>query len=675
MRNRFSLYPRLAATNLRKNRKFYFPYLLTGTVTVMMFLIMTTLASDPVLLTMRGGQDVKLVLTLGCVVIGIFSAIILFYTNSVLTKQRKREFGLYNILGMEKRHIGRVLLFETLYTLVLVFGLGVAFGVVFSKLMQLLLIRILGGSVPFGMNFNPYVLLLTVILFCGIYFVIFLNTLRIIHLSRPIELLHGSREGEKEPRSHWLLALLGLVSLGAGYTIALTVKDAVEAITYFFVAVLLVIIGTYLLFIAFSIVFLKGLKKNKRYYYQTRHFPTVSGMLYRMKRNAAGLASICILSTMVLVTVSTTVCLYIGTDSVIDGRYPYDFSVIDQNPGTDFDATETEQIIRDTVSAHGQEVTKLSSYYSLLFAALREGDELVVKQANNNDFSNRNLCMVWLTDAEGYTSLTGNEVTLEPDEMLYQTNGNPFRGTLRMMEETYRLTLAEGEQVYRSEYEKLGYEVVCLVVADMDTLRQIESREQAIYSARGSGIAHRTVCDFTGSVAQKAALGEELTVVTKRTETADGETYLINRGESKQLMRAEYLSSFGAFFFLGMFLGLLFLLATVLIIYYKQVSEGYDDRERFRIMQKVGMTGREVRAAIRSQVLTVFFLPLLTAAVHIAFAFPMIRQILAAFGLSDMTLFLLCTLATFCVFALIYVAVYLLTAAAYYRIVNESEQD
>lgn len=321
------LYPRLAATNLKKNHKVYLPYLLACTVSVMLLCIIMTLMVDPALGTLRGGAPMQEMLGFGSVVVGIFAAIILFYTNSVLVKQRKREFGLYNILGMEKRHIGRVLFWETLYTALIALFFGLLTAGIFSKLLQLLFVRILGGETGFSLNISLQVIGMTAAVFAGLFLLLYLNTLRVIHLSNPAELLRSTSEGEREPKSNWMLALIGAVCLVSGYIMSIKTQSAMDALTLFFVAVILVIIGTYLLFTSCSIVFLKALRKNKRYYYKTQHFATVSGMIYRMKRNAAGLASICILSTMVLVTVSTTVSLYAGVEDIVNMRCPADIVV------------------------------------------------------------------------------------------------------------------------------------------------------------------------------------------------------------------------------------------------------------------------------------------------------------------------------------------------------------
>ena len=508
MRN---LYPRLAATNLKKNRRFYLPYLLACIVIVALFCIMLTLASDPYLGQMQHGGSVSQVLGFGVSIMALFSAIILFYTNSTFTKQRKREFAIYNILGMEKRHISYVLFWESLYTAAMALFFGLVAAGVFSKLLQLVLMRLIGGEATFGLNIRLMSIGCTVVFFGALFLLLLLNTIRIIHLSNPVQLLRAGSEGEREPRSKWILALLGAVCLAAGYIISLRTNVALYAIQNFFPAVILVIIGTYLTFIALSVVVLKALRKNRRYYYKTSHFATVSGLIYRMSRNAAGLASICILSTMVLVTVSTTVSLYKGVDAY--------------------------------ANEHG--------------------------------------------------------------------------GTRSMLNYTYQFDLSGTDD------------------EQLDALHTLLSDPAFESAAEAANVQYTT--DM--------------------------------RADGYPTLRSTY----GGFLFLGFFLGFVFLFATVLIIYYKQVSEGYDDRGRFRIMQQVGMTPKEVKATIRTQVLLMFFLPLVTAAIHIAFAFPLIKQIVFAFGLQNVHLFLLCTLGTFGVFALLYTFVYLLTARTYYRIVRMTD--
>jgi len=608
----------------------------------------------------------------GSIVIGLFSVILLFYTSGALTKHRKREFGLYNVLGMEKRHIVRVLTWETLYTALIALTGGLVGGIVFSKLMQLLLMRLLGCEVQFGMRVDPTAICVTIVVFAMIFLLILLNTRRIIRLSKPVELLRGTGEGEREPKSKWLLAVLGIICIAAGYTLSIMSRSAVFAIAMFFVAVLLVIAGTYFLFTAFSIVFLKGLRKNKKYYYQTRHFATVSGMLYRMKRNAAGLASICILSTMVLVTASTTVCLYLGVDGILNHRYPYDVTLNYIDAPTEEQLQNSQTEIASTVAGQGLTISGEVNYDRLEFAVVRDGDKLIVDANNGNIADYTKATMVWITTADGYKNLTGQTINLGEGEALCYTDGKPFGSTLSLMDWTFSLTQLKSFPL-PNEYDNVGIKTCFLVVDSLDTLRAIEQAQQQVYGDKGSVIDSSIRFNLSGTDDQKAACAKTLGEALGATGQNGDSSYSYNGLDSKQIEQQDgYFTFFGAFFFLGMFLGLLFILATVLIIYYKQVSEGYEDRQRFSIMQKVGMTKQEVRATIHSQVLIVFFLPLVTAAVHVAFAFPMIRHILAAFGMLNVSLFINCTLATLFVFAVLYSAVYLLTARTYYGIVSDA---
>ena len=654
---RKALYMRLAGGNLKKNRQLYGPYLIACIVTVMMMCIMILLEGDRGLKTIEGGQSVAATLMFGCIVIAIFSLIILVYINSLLIKQRKKEFALYNVLGMEKRHISKVLFWESAYTAVISIGAGLIFGAVFSKLMQLILMKIIGGEISFSIDVSFSVLVFTAAIFAVFFLLVLLMNIRTIRIAQPVELLRGGSEGEREPKSKWVLAVLGVVFLAAGYVMSIMTKDVVSAITLFFIAVICVIIGTYLMFIAFSIVLLKGLKKNKRYYYQTRHFATVSGMIYRMKRNAAGLASICILSTMVIVTVSTTVCLYAGVGDIINNMYPYDVNM-KYYPYSQQTSEKLEAAAEDTAKRQGREIKELYSFSKMSFAANRSGDKLIV---DNDTITGIGTVDVTIITPEDYKRLTGKDAGLKKGEVLIYSEKESFGDKVELLGEEYRA-------IKTDEFPKAVFLSIstanCGIVAD--------SRETA------EAMLHRYE-DMTGQIIinggmyinldgtddEKIAFSNAL-----NSEAADFE-YEFYFLESRQFVEKEGSYSFyGAFFFLGMFLGLVFIFATVMIIYYKQVSEGYDDRKRFDIMQKVGMTEAEVRQTIRSQVLIVFFLPLAAAAMHVAFAFPMIRRILAAFSMTNVTLFAVCTAATFLGFAVIYLLVYLQTSKTYYSIVR-----
>ena len=669
MRN---LYPRLAATNLKKNRRFYLPYLLACIVIVALFCIMLTLASDPYLGQMQHGGSVSQVLGFGVLIMALFSAIILFYTNSTFTKQRKREFAIYNILGMEKRHISYVLFWESLYTAAMALFFGLVAAGVFSKLLQLVLVRLIGGEATFGLNISLMSIGYTAVFFGALFLLLLLNTIRIIHLSNPVQLLRAGSEGEREPRSKWILALLGAVCLAAGYIISLRTNAALYAIQYFFPAVILVIIGTYLTFIALSVVVLKALRKNRRYYYKTSHFATVSGLIYRMSRNAAGLASICILSTMVLVTVSTTVSLYKGVDAYAAVRWPQDMTLTlmtDTQTNTVPDVAPVLQVVDDAMTRSGLTQSNVHGYRTVRFSTLRSGDALDQFTGSGVD-----AYTVMVLDTEGYADLTGEQVTLAPGDALAWTDGKPFGDTVTICGRAFRLRPLDSFPL-DSGSSIMGLHTLYLVVPDFDSVLDLRAQQNAYVSEHGgtrSMLNYTYQFDLSGTDAEQLdALHALLSdpAFESAAEAANVQYTTDMRADGYPTLRSMY----GGFLFLGFFLGFVFLFATVLIIYYKQVSEGYDDRGRFRIMQQVGMTPKEVKATIRTQVLLMFFLPLVTAAIHIAFAFPLIKQIVFAFGLQNVHLFLLCTLGTFGVFALLYTFVYLLTARTYYRIVRMTD--
>ena len=572
---KIGFYPQLALRSLRLNGKFYLPYLLSGMVSAAMLYDILFLNMNRGIYALKGVNAVQGLLGFGAIVVALFSFALLCYTNGFLMKRRQKELGLYNILGMEKRHLARLLLWETVFAALLCILGGLLLGVLLSKLFLLLLCAVIQVEVPFGFEVPRDAAVYTAVVFGGIFLLNYLLNLLRLNRVKPIELLHGGESGEREPRTKWVLTALGLLTMGAGYGLSLTVSDPVNALTLFFLAVVLVIVGTYCLFTAGSIALLKALRKNKKYYYQTRHFTAVSGMLHRMKRNAAGLATICILSTMVLVTVSTTLCLYVGVDEMLDLMYYRDVQTY-VNRGAPEDLPKVKALYERKAQELGVE---MKDFAALCF------------YAPATDYANNR------TDIEPYL----------PQADGADPVGDPSDGPLR---------------VY----------VGCNLAPDADTSL------------------------FAASVA-----------VGTRDLPLSSSWYFT---EDCRAGRTDFWASLGGFFFIGLFLGALFLMAAVLIVYYKQVSEGYEDARSFSIMQQVGMTQAEVKSSIRSQVSTVFFLPLLAAACHTAGAFPMTKKILLLFGLSNTGLFLLCSGLTLLVFALAYYCIYRLTAREYYRIVK-----
>lgn len=675
-------YPRIAAVNIRKNARTYVPYLLTCILTTAMYYIMKSLSLNDGLNNVFGSSTVRYTLELGTYVIGIFAFVFLFYTNSFLMKNRKKEFGLYCILGMEKKHLARVIAFESLYVTLLSLSLGLIVGILLDKLMYLIIANILGTEIALGFYVSGDAIFSTILLFGILFFLIFLNSFRIVRFSKPIELLRGGNAGEKEPKAKWLAALVGLVCLGSGYYIAVTVQNPVMAVLLFFIAVILVIAGTYLLFASGSIAFLKLLKRNKRYYYKTPHFIGVSGMIYRMKQNAVGLGNICILSTMVLVMISSTASLMVGTEEMLENRYPYQISVMNFSADDEKNRL-TEEITENLLKEENIPTDRKYSCNWLSFSALYDGgDTFEVGMSDTSELSDiSNVCMLCFITADDYSKILGTPVKLGKNEVIFcdsvygeETQKVLFRNAgyendyFKLFGETYEIksrtnVFAENGYIAASAAASYG-----IVVKDHNVIKEIFKKQAEVYSDNSSELYYTVGFDTSLPPEEQTALYEKL----KNTLDGRNEETGHCRVECREHERADFRALYGSLFFLGLFLGTLFLMAAVLIIYYKQISEGYDDRGRFEIMQKVGMSAREVKASIHSQVLTVFFLPLLTAGIHVMFAFPMINRILRVLNLTNTALYLICTAVCFLSFTVIYGAVYLITAKAYYRIVRRA---
>lgn len=673
-------YPKLAGQNMIKNGKFYFPYLLTVVVSAAAFYIMTALSYYNDLPGKQRYDYLVMFMVLGSVVLGLFVLIFLFYTNSFLMKRRSRELGLYNILGMGKSSIGVVLCWESLYTWLC----GVVIGIPLGMLLQKLVMMAVGRMMRFDTIFEFYIsgkgIAATMILFAAVIALTLLNNLRRLHLQRPVELLHGQNAGEREPKTKWVLTVLGIVSLGAGYYIAVNTKDAMSALAIYFVAVFLVIIGTYCLFAAVSIAVLKALRKNKRFYYKTSNFIGVSGMLHRMNRNAVGLANICILSTMVLVMISSTLSLYMGTEDSIRLRYPADISgVFIYNEDDNFDTARLTDGMTKAVRAQGLEPTKIWSYNSMPLFMVENNNEL--RNVNTGEHGVTTVNVVMLTAAD-YTAISGKELTLAPDEAMY-VGGDARYDTLYIsivdgnggLERREFRTVEQDKSFKIGQYAVYAANIKYLIFPDMAALRDIWKLVED--TASGDGPVMQMTCnicfDTDGTDEQKRECGEAISDWDNvgpyiSGDQIDWERYYVNE---KTCNAEEFYSMNGAFLFLGVFLGIIFMMAMVLIIYYKQISEGYEDRERYRIMKQVGLPDEEVRRSINTQVLVVFFAPLVVAAVHVAFDFSLVKLMLQLFGLMNVQLALWCTVGSFAGFALIYALVYMRTAKVYYKIVSE----
>lgn len=674
-------YAKLAFTGIRKNKRLYTPYILTCIGMVMMFYIVAFLSGSAVLEGIRGGATMQSILSLGSGVIGVFALIFLFYTNSFLMRRRKREFGLYNILGMGKGNLARVLLWESVMIAAASLGGGLLAGVALSKIAELGMVNLLHGKVSFSLTLEPKAVVETLSLFGLIFLLILLNTLRQIRLANPIALLHSENAGEKPPKANWVLALLGAVILGGAYYLAVTIESPVETLVWFFVAVIMVIIATYLLFIAGSVVICKILQKKKSYYYKTNHFVSVSSMAYRMKRNGAGLASICILCTMVLVMLSSTVCLYVGTEDGMRALYPRNInldttvgSLEDMNSGQ-MDAIR--QLAGKTTQENGQSLQNVLDYRVAALVGYMKNGIIETDGAYLDELGNySDVRQIFIVPLSDYNRLMGANETLADGEVLIYTtklSQYPFDTVAFGNNAPMRVKKTVSSFADNGLDTMQAIPSIYLFVPDFDS---VVKPLLTLADSRGKPLVDMHWYygfDLSGDDEKQIALQSQLEESIKQSGLSSEGFSVSCEGIAKE--RSGFYGLYGGLFFLGILLGVVFLFAAVLIMYYKQISEGYEDQSRFAIMQKVGMTKKEIKKSINSQILTVFFLPLITAGVHLAFAFPMIYKLLALFSLTNLKLLIFVTICCFLIFTLFYVLVYRITSKAYYSIVSGAREE
>ena len=667
------IFSRLAKQNIRNNKSTYIPYIITCIFCIAMIYMMEFLRDCPTLdQAVRQADEVRMIVFTGEIVVEIFCIIFLIYSNSFLMKRRQKEIGLYNILGLERNHIGIVMFLETIITSIGSLAGGIAAGIIGSKLALLLLLKLL--HIPSVLGFYISVKgIFTCLFMFGIIFlmILFLNLAK-IHLSRPVELLRGNNTGEKEPAAKWLMALIGFICLGAGYYLAVTTESPIKAITIFLLAVILVMAGTYLLFTAGSIVILKFLRRRKSFYYRTGNFISISGMLYRMKQNAIGLASICILSTGVLLMISMTVSIYFGMNDIMLNRYPYDVdmsvtSISEEECQTAIEAFEK------TIADNKVPVEKSVEEIYLDIVCSKNGDQILIKPTNTIRNSDSVLVLSLLDQAE-YERLTGISANLNDGEIFAWYPSAVQKDSVTVDETEFTVKKWLDKNPLTCGEDAVSDNAV-LVVTDEDFKKFDEMRTEmykGVSSApAGEDLTLHLGLDITGSETDKIDFGTPVMEVVKDLKKNGGlsENSWITSGIRQQEYESYYADN-GSLLFIGIFLGSLFLMGTAMIIYYKQISEGYEDQKRFEIMQKVGLSRREVRSSVRRQILMVFFLPLLMAMLHITMAFPMIRRMLLLFGMTNTKLFIGCTAGTVLIFAVVYGLIYLMTARSYYHIVE-----
>lgn len=743
-----SLYPRLALSGIKKNFKFYLPFLLACTGMMAVFYITAFLAQSDFIHAQRGGEMISVVLRLGWIILTVFSAVLLFYTNSFLIKRRKKEFGLYNILGMSKNDLTKVLVFEDAFILVITLLAGISLGVLFSKLVEILLINMLGGKNTLTFYIDWKVIFDEAVIYFALFgFILIKGNYQVSRMSA-INLFNSKRAGEKMPRTNAAAAIIGAVLLIAGYVLANIVKNPIYAILAFFGAVALVIVGTYLLFISGSVFFCKLLQKNKKYYYKTNHFVSTSQMAFRMKRNGAGLASICILATMALFTISSTSGLYFGSESIVRRMFPRDLSFIITTEDESL-ADAFEKALYDNSREKGVEPSGFARYHYLgsFFMTFYKDKKLITPaqldamtvDETNNFYAKTPPTYFYYIPISDYNRVMGENLTVnrgealvlklksEPKNATYDLI--PIKGELKITEST-----AENGDVITSEYRETDYlkgvgTVDDFVVTDgshtdelsnsdiydnmnmvryryafindedfeelhklylEDSAKYIRTSEDRIIHSESELEAGETFeyyyepnlryyiganlnCgDETMSEIEGLVNGAGDDYPTYRAEF-DGKSHICESryfSEGVWTRRAELTALYGGLFFLGIMFFIVFVMSAVMIMYYKQVTEGFEDREGFEILQKVGMTKSEIRSSVNSQVLTLFFAPLVAAGVHMAFAFPMITKILSVFGIADIAYLLIVTLICFAFYSAVYVLIYIITSKSYYKIVS-----
>lgn len=660
----FRLTNKLAVSNLIKNRKLYYPFALAVLLAVTITYLFYSLTLNPNIGKIRGGETISMTLGLGMVIVTIASAIIVFYANSFVMKNRSKELGIYGMLGLEKRHLISMVFKELLIFGSLTLTAGLGLGALFDKLIFALLLKLMNMKVELVSTFQPIVFLLVLIVFGAIFLgLIFINAFRIARMNA-LQLSREKASGEKKGRFLGLQTILGLISMGAGYYLAVTVENPLNAVLIFFVAVLLVILGTYLLFNAGITVFLQILKKNKRYYYQPNNMISVSNLIFRMKKNAVGLATIAILSTMVLVTMSAATSIFKGSETFKKVMNPHDFGITGQN----VEKEDINKLLDQYASDKGLTVTKKEVLtYSSFGVANQEGTKLTIFEKGQNRVQPKTVFMVF--DQKDYENMTGQKLALSGKEVGLFTKNKELQGQkeLTLNGQTYTIK----EEIKKdfilehvpNQYNILTSDYNYLVVPDLKAFLD-QYPNSSIFNQYYGGM------NVTASEEEQLKLADDyakfLNNFNRELNKEGSYVYGSNLADSSAQMSA----LFGGVFFIGIFLSIIFMVGTVLVIYYKQISEGYEDRERFIILQKVGLDQKQIKQTINKQVLTVFFLPLLFAFLHLAFAYHMLSLILKVIGVLDATMMLTVTLSICAIFLIVYVLIFMITSRSYRKIVQ-----
>ncbi|MCQ2472450.1 MAG: ABC transporter permease [Clostridia bacterium] len=675
-----SVFLRLASSGIKKNKKLYIPYIISCIGSVMMYYIVTFLSESPAIKQMSGGTNLSLVLGIGKFVIVIFSLLFLFYTNSFLNRRRNKEFGLYNILGMDKKGICRVICWESLIVTLISIGAGLLAGIAFSKLAELCLLYLCKAQASYSFAIPPKTIYYTVTLYAVVFIALFIKSVIQVLRSDPLDLMKSESAGEKPPKANWVFAILGVLLLGGAYYLSITTESPLTALIVFFIAVIMVIIGTYMLFMAGSVALCKILQKSKKYYYKKNHFVSVSSMAYRMKRNGAGLASICILSTMVLVMVASTASLYFGANDCIKARYPqenqvslhlYDVDNIKEEKASKY-RSEFEKVF-DKYSVKPQNV-KEYGYASIMGLLSDKKLDPDSQGKANSALSFKDLRGLYFMDETTYNRNTGKNVKLNKGEaMVYTIRCQYDKGTIGMNDAQFNIVGALDTYPVLSDAQVAVTPSIMVVIHSMDELKPLQGlidyngdpmltiRWYYGYDLKGSDKVAASVFDD---------ILDSLDNINELKQADGGYSYT---SDCLAKSRNDFYYTFGGFFFIGGLFSIMFIFAMAMIIYYKQMSEGFEDMKRFEIMQNIGMTKQDIKKSINSQTLTVFFAPLILAGIHFCCAFPPIWKLLQLFNLQNLTLVIIVSAIAFVIFGLIYMAIYKATARAYFSLVSKKE--
>ena len=681
---KMGFYPKLAWEGIRKNKRLYLPYIMTCIGMVMMHYIISYLSGAAILDSVLGSETVGYAMSLGSWVIAVFSVLFLFYTNSFLIRRRKKEFGLYNILGMGKWNIGRIVLWESVIVAVLSLVLGLAAGALLAKVFELAVANLMGAQITYEITIAPDVMVGTGMIYGGIFLLLLLNSLRQIATSNPLELLRSENAGEKPPKANWLVGLAGVIILGIAYYIALTIESPVTALVIFFVAAGMVIVATYFLFGAGSVVMCRLLQKNKRYYYKANHFVSVSSMTYRMNRNGAGLASICVLLTMVMVMLSSTAALYVGTEEQVLSRYPRDINLqITMNEYASLDNTKLDANRAEITGILGDDLSKVENLVDYRVGntsgMLSNGEFSNERQDMQNfDYGMANdAVLLFVVPLEDYNRIMGTQQTLDDDEVLiygYRTDYDA--PTIRVNDgQTYRVKEVVDDWVSNGEASMTVIPTVYVFTNDVDAFTKPMQGMTTDWGTPMMTFDWMYCFDMDATEEEIADVFYAIRNSQWMNGLYESEEVASVTAECQDIEREGFYAMFGGLLSLGILLSILFLAAAVLIIYYKQISEGYEDQKRFDIMRKVGMTKRDIRKSINSQMLTVFFLPLVTAGIHLCVAFPIIHKILQMFNMHNIVLHIATTAGCFLIFGVFYALVYRITSNAYYSIVSGAREN